>query len=126
MTANEAPKLIDNIDTNKDNNIDEKDLTEFLVLKNTTKTKDSKNTFLWLINNNKEDFKKLPGFTDSLEKVATEIAKTLQTGWTKQETITLTDNTLLTKNECAKILQVYAAIILNKNLTTTKWTYKNW
>lgn len=122
----EAPKLIDNIDTKKDKNVDESELTEFLVLKNTTTTKESKNTFVNLLNTQKETIKKLPGFTDSLEKVATEIAEKLKINWEIQDKITLNDKTPLTKNECAKILQVYAAIILDKNLTTTGQTYKKW
>ena len=126
MTTTETQQQIESIDTSKDQNVDERELTEFLVLKNTTTTTDSKNTFLWLINDNKETIKKLPGFTDSLEKVATEIAGKLKIEWKIQDKIALKDNTSLTKNECAKILQVYAAIILNKNLTTRGETYKKW
>ncbi|MEI7919705.1 MAG: hypothetical protein WCH65_06035 [bacterium] len=46
MTTTETQQQIESIDTSKDQNVDERELTEFLVLKNTTTTTDSKNTFL--------------------------------------------------------------------------------
>jgi len=138
MTANEAPKLtdIDTTEIGKDwaGIIDQAELTTFL--KNENIIKENKKNFVDMINIQKETMKRLPWFTDSLKATAKDIADKLKTMLeTKKlndfdkitEQITLADGkTQLTKNECAKILQVYAAIILDKNLTITKWTYKNW